>query len=114
MEAAVDIDCHHDEQVGQHDEDTDGDSKSHHQFADCVPFCGKILSTPVIKKGDGFIVEALQFIHGCELKRKRRKMKKKKKKEKRNRTSKFKDIQITQDFSGKCGKDKKKAKNLKI
>lgn len=70
MEATVDVDSHHDQKVGQHDEDTDSDSKSHHQLADCVPFCGKILSTPVIKEGDRLVVEALWFIHGCELKKK--------------------------------------------
>ena len=76
MEAAVDIDRHHDQEVSQHDENADSDSKPHHQLADCVPFCGKILSTPVIKEGDGLIVEALRFIHGCELKEKGRKMRK--------------------------------------
>lgn len=80
MEAAVDVDCHHDQEVGQHDEDAHGDSQSHHQFADCVPFCRKILSTPVIKEGDGLIVEALWFIHGCELKERKKDEKKRKKK----------------------------------
>lgn len=69
VEAAVDVDGHHDQEVGQHDEDTHGDAESHHQLADRVPFRGQVLPAPVVEEGDGLIVEALRFIHGCELRK---------------------------------------------
>lgn len=52
--------CHYNQKVGQHAEDTYSDSKSPHQFADCVPFCEKILSTKVIKEGNEVLAEMAQ------------------------------------------------------
>lgn len=64
VETAVHVDGHHDQQVGQHDEDAHRDAQSHHQLADCVPLGGQKLPTAVVKEGDGLVVVALSVVHG--------------------------------------------------
>ena len=67
VEAAVDVDGHHDQQVGQHDEHAHADAQAHDQLADRVPLAHQELLAAVVEELDALVVEALLLgrHHGC-------------------------------------------------